>query len=52
MRNRIPFDLAFSERDATAFRRNPRVREAASIIFAQFEGAEFDWSAYSFKDRT
>ncbi len=43
VRNGIPFDVAFALDDVT--------RAAWCIVFSEMDGAEFDWSAMSFRER-
>lgn len=43
MRNNVPFELAFTMSD--------EVRAAFAINFSRFEGSEFDWNAWAFKER-
>jgi hypothetical protein len=43
VKNGVPFDVAMSL--------DPNVGTAFSIIFSEFEGAEFDYGAWRFRER-
>lgn len=43
MKNGVPIDVAFAVDDD--------MRVAMSIIFSEFEGAEFDVEAFAFKEK-
>ena len=43
VKNGVPFDVAFSL--------DAETRSAWCIVFAGFEGAQFDWDAGHFKER-
>jgi hypothetical protein len=44
VRNNVPYDLAFQMDDMTSM--------AHAIVFAGFEGSEFDFETWAFKTRS
>jgi hypothetical protein len=51
VKNGVPFDRAFGLSESSNYDLSTADMDAMGIIFAEFEGAQFDLASMSFKDR-